>query len=1101
MSDWRTSEAWIQDCEPQIPHNDIRLLNKQQILQLQTTLAQRMQAVDLRLKFVAANVTEALPMFASMMSLQGPHPSVVLVVDTSGSMYDAWPFVKAEIRRSLHRLPSNCLINIVTFNSTVSQWQPRGVACSAANIADACTWLDACKVGGSTRTLEALKLAFEDPNVSEVCLLTDGLPDSGPDAVLDGVESLNANFSILIHTILFATYNSHASDYLTSLASANRGTYKEFSAAEIASCITREEKPGFTASDVEKLQAEAARLHELSLLCKSRIIEIDAIERMAEDELRAVAERMRLEQQEHERLELQQLQQQEALLLIQQQEQDRLATLQAQLSLENSHLQQSEHERQQREQQQHQQHEMVQRERHQQELIRREQRLLLQQRQQMVDEHASRAHARSIQPHQQLQDDRHHGTAGIRSVESAFQTISFDEPVEHASFDMVAVAERDHIDQFLEEKIHVHQQEIDDAMSALVGIRVLALSISSHRYHEGVIEGHIVGSQMLVKTGPEQYMHAEFDKLIRVDASHTLEAGTYVMACGGGDGVYNPAVIVNTPVAITSRVYNAENTYKVRFHNDFETTVQAECIVAIDFTTYADVVEYMQQHLTTHDMSVLRPRTGTIRQPRGASPLKARPKTAPSEPVDRPPWNPSNVLKRDSDLEAYASSLDASERSLDLDEASSDEFALKARLAAEQQSEQRKLRFLAELDSKNNRLKHKFVMMAQRMQSHQLKMDHLDAQYATVTATKRQAQVSRKTADVERSSGTALRYQHAMGTGLHAKLEREKAEAERVRVERQKYDAKIAKKHQLLMALDAKRIEKMEAESSKYSAVISGHHAAVECNRDFLRQEHQDRKQKADDIIEHKRQLALSREQDNVAKRDQEDARYALRREVHAAQTQAILAREGRRHDYHYIREQARATASRSQPIPVTILTPEYTVSQPPPSQTLADKAAVLHTEKRRADEIRAANVEVSRRSQAQSFSAALASKRENEEERRAIVERSRILKTQERLAQEARREEEKQLKAQQCLASKALLNTQRDASRREATLDHHHHETLKTSTMQQSRLQQLDKLHNQSRRNDAALDTAQQLHRYQQAVGTGGVVAPGPNISALRPW
>ncbi len=106
-----------------------------------------------------------------------------------------------------------------------------------------------------------------------------------------------------------------------------------------------------------------------------------------------------------------------------------------------------------------------------------------------------------------------------------------------------------------------------------------------------------------------------------------------------------------------------------------------------------------------------RPRTGTIRQPRGASPLKARPKTAPSEPVDRvcihstessvgtctycglilrpvnrfihvvlvriqslniitdywfvqflqPPWNPSNVLKRDSDLEAYACSLDATE--------------------------------------------------------------------------------------------------------------------------------------------------------------------------------------------------------------------------------------------------------------------------------------------------------------------------------------------------------------------------------------------------------------------------------------------------------
>jgi hypothetical protein len=39
----------------------------------------------------------------------------------------------------------------------------------------------------------------------------------------------------------------------------------------------------------------------------------------------------------------------------------------------------------------------------------------------------------------------------------------------------------------------------------------------------GVIEGHIVGSQMLVKTGPEQYMHTEFDKLIRIDASHVFE--------------------------------------------------------------------------------------------------------------------------------------------------------------------------------------------------------------------------------------------------------------------------------------------------------------------------------------------------------------------------------------------------------------------------------------------------------------------------------------------------------------------------------------------------------------------------------------------------
>jgi hypothetical protein len=40
----------------------------------------------------------------------------------------------------------------------------------------------------------------------------------------------------------------------------------------------------------------------------------------------------------------------------------------------------------------------------------------------------------------------------------------------------------------LEDKKHARQQQIDDAMSALVGIRVLALSSSSHRYHEGGVD-------------------------------------------------------------------------------------------------------------------------------------------------------------------------------------------------------------------------------------------------------------------------------------------------------------------------------------------------------------------------------------------------------------------------------------------------------------------------------------------------------------------------------------------------------------------------------------------------------------------------------------
>jgi len=68
-------------------------------------------------------------------------------------------------------------MNLVSFNSSVTAWQPHVVDVTESNLRNAWNWVKALTCYGTTNTLDALQLAFKDTLTKAVYLLTDGRPD------------------------------------------------------------------------------------------------------------------------------------------------------------------------------------------------------------------------------------------------------------------------------------------------------------------------------------------------------------------------------------------------------------------------------------------------------------------------------------------------------------------------------------------------------------------------------------------------------------------------------------------------------------------------------------------------------------------------------------------------------------------------------------------------------------------------------------------------------------------------------------------------------------------------------------------------------------
>jgi len=144
---------------------------------------------------------------------------VIFIIDTSGSMSDVvhGRFVgrrqasridvaKEELTKSIKGLDDGSLFNIYAFSFGIGRWLKSGIAASSKHTREAAfKWIERLGAGGPTNLYDTLKLAFEDPDVDTLYVLSDGEPTSGmeldPHRIREDVKTWNRHRRIKIHTI------------------------------------------------------------------------------------------------------------------------------------------------------------------------------------------------------------------------------------------------------------------------------------------------------------------------------------------------------------------------------------------------------------------------------------------------------------------------------------------------------------------------------------------------------------------------------------------------------------------------------------------------------------------------------------------------------------------------------------------------------------------------------------------------------------------------------------------------------------------------------------------------------------------------------------
>lgn len=159
---------------------------------------------------------------------------VSFVVDVSGSM--AQPFgtgnatrlheAKRQLTAVFDKLPKKTKTNMIAFAATAQPLFPKLQALGKKQRKLAETMMAELQPKGPTNVHEALQLAFADPEVDTIFLLTDGRPSVGtivaPAALADEVQRWNLARSIRIHTIAIG----EKSDFLERLAKDSGGEHQ-----------------------------------------------------------------------------------------------------------------------------------------------------------------------------------------------------------------------------------------------------------------------------------------------------------------------------------------------------------------------------------------------------------------------------------------------------------------------------------------------------------------------------------------------------------------------------------------------------------------------------------------------------------------------------------------------------------------------------------------------------------------------------------------------------------------------------------------------------------------------------------------------------------
>lgn len=144
---------------------------------------------------------------------------VMFIVDVSGSMNEGllteyqgkagqsrMEVAKGELARCVGSLDAAAFFNIITFSSGAEKWIDGSLAAAnQKNREEAQLYIERLGAGGGTNLYGSLKLAFEDPDVDTIFVMSDGEPSMGevtdPGMIREHVAAWNQNRGIVINTI------------------------------------------------------------------------------------------------------------------------------------------------------------------------------------------------------------------------------------------------------------------------------------------------------------------------------------------------------------------------------------------------------------------------------------------------------------------------------------------------------------------------------------------------------------------------------------------------------------------------------------------------------------------------------------------------------------------------------------------------------------------------------------------------------------------------------------------------------------------------------------------------------------------------------------
>lgn len=148
---------------------------------------------------------------------------VIFIVDVSGSMEETMrresksaiaetrmSVARRELVQAISSLENGALYNLITFSTSVNTWLKDGMAAvQEASRAEAKKFVRGLRAGGGTNLFDALEVAFEDPNVDTIFVISDGEPSYGRvldvHEIRDAVARWNRNRGIQINTIGIGT--------------------------------------------------------------------------------------------------------------------------------------------------------------------------------------------------------------------------------------------------------------------------------------------------------------------------------------------------------------------------------------------------------------------------------------------------------------------------------------------------------------------------------------------------------------------------------------------------------------------------------------------------------------------------------------------------------------------------------------------------------------------------------------------------------------------------------------------------------------------------------------------------------------------------------